>query len=83
MYILKSNNDKYIKKLDFYRGMEWIEWKGKRIFVKLKSGDVYSGIVIDVENDGNDDFYLSMIDKYNAKVIFLTSEIIKIREEEV
>ena len=62
--------------------MEWTEWIGKRIFVKLKSGDVYSGIVTDIENDGNDDFYLSMIDKYNAKVIFLTSEIIKIREEE-
>ena len=62
--------------------MEWVEWIGKRIFVKLKSGDVYSGIVLNIENDGEDNAYLSMIDKFNAKVMFLTSEIIKIREEE-
>jgi len=62
--------------------MEWVEWIGKRIFVKLKSGDVYSGIVLNIENDGEDNTYLSMIDKFNAKVMFLTSEIIKIREEE-
>jgi len=62
--------------------MEWVEWIGKRIFVKLKSGDVYSGIVLGIENDGDNNTYLSMIDKFNAKVMFLTSEIIKIREEE-
>ena len=56
--------------------MEWAEWTGKRIFVKLITGAVYSGIVLDV-----DERYFSIRDKFGEKVIFLISQIEKIKEE--
>ena len=40
--------------------MDWKEWIGKRIFVKLINGGVYSGIVLDV-----DDSFFSIRDKFN------------------
>lgn len=56
--------------------MDWKYWIGKKIFVKLITGGVYSGIVLDV-----DDQYFSMNDKFGEKVIFLISHIEKIKEE--
>ena len=60
--------------------MEWKEWIGKCIFVQLKSGAVYSGKVIDVEDRGAICF-ICITDKYGDKVCFANSEIIKIKEE--
>jgi hypothetical protein len=56
--------------------MEWKEWIGKRIFVQLRSGSIYSGKVIDVDGD-----FFTMIDKFGEKVVFVVNEIIKIKEE--
>jgi|TARA_R100000501_G_C2622994_1_gene116164 hypothetical protein len=59
--------------------MEWNEWKGKYIFLKLKDGGVYSGDVIDV--DTGQVTFLTIIDKFGQKVTFSTAEIVKIKEE--
>lgn len=56
--------------------MEWNDWNGKRIFLKLKDGSVYSGKVIDVDGD-----FIKFIDKFNSKVTVNVNEIIKIVEE--
>lgn len=56
--------------------MDWKEWNGKKIFVKLKGGAVYSGFVIDVDNS-----FITIRDKFGDKVSFNVSEIIKIKEE--
>jgi len=61
--------------------MEWKDWIGKAIFVKLKSGSVYSGTVEEVSDMGNNLVFISIIDKYGKWVTFTTSEIIKIVEE--
>lgn len=62
--------------------MEWKkEWMGKRIFVKLKSGDVYSGKVYDIDDSDKLMVFFTIRDKYNQLVTFLHSEIIKIKEE--
>lgn len=61
--------------------MEWKEWIGKRIFVQLKSGAVYSGSVKEVEDCGDGIIFISIIDKFGKWVIFVASEIIKIVEE--
>ncbi len=63
--------------------MEWKEWIGKKIFVQLRSGGVYTGKIIEVDNLSNtvDVFFITIIDKFNKKVVFVTSEIIKISEE--
>ena len=57
--------------------MEWNEWIGKQIFVKLVDGAVYSGVVLDVE----DSRLIKIRDKYGDIVIFLTSDIAKLKEE--
>ena len=32
--------------------MDWTDWTGKRIFVRLSSGKVFSGKVIEVSDEG-------------------------------
>ena len=61
--------------------MEWKDWIGKRIFVKLKTGSVYSGNVIDVDDKAVPIIFITIIDKFGNKVTFVQSEIIKIQEE--
>jgi len=61
--------------------MEWKEWQGKRIFVQLKSGGVYSGIVRDVDDSASPSIFITITDKFGETVTFVNSEIIKIVEE--
>ena len=56
--------------------MDWKEWIGKRIFVKLRDGSVYTGIVKDVDNE-----WFKITDKFSEAVTFPISEILKIKEE--
>ena len=61
--------------------MEWKEWNGKRIFIQLKSGAVYSGKVIDVDTNSDPLIFISIIDKFGENVTIAHSEIVKIKEE--
>ena len=61
--------------------MEWKEWLGKYIFVKLRNGGVYSGEVVDVDDSDNLLTWITIIDKFGKRVTFVHSEIIKIKEE--
>jgi small nuclear ribonucleoprotein (snRNP)-like protein len=61
--------------------MNWKEWKGKRVFVVLKSGRNYSGVINDVD-DTSIPIFIEMNDKFNKKVVFVSSEILKIIEED-
>ena len=61
--------------------MDWKEWNGKRIFVQLRTGGVYTGNVIDVDDSSKPLIFITMIDKFGEKVSFVNSEIIKIKEE--
>jgi len=62
--------------------MDWKDWIGKKVFVQLKSGAVYSGIVTEVEDVGDGHIFISMKDKFGKLVIFVVGEIIKIKEED-
>lgn len=61
--------------------MEWNEWKGKKIFVQLKTGSIYNGDVVDVDEKSLPLIFLTIIDKFGERVTFVHSEIIKIKEE--
>ena len=61
--------------------MNWNDWNGKRIFVQLKSGAVYSGVVKEVADVGDGLIFISITDKFGMWVTFVVSEIIKIVEE--
>lgn len=58
--------------------MDWKTWKGKRVFVRLKTGDCYTGSVLDI-----DDTYgmITIEDKYKAKVVISLHDISKIAED--
>ena len=56
--------------------MDWKCWIGKRIFVKLNDGAVYTGKVLDI-----DDNFFSIIDKFGERVYFKIENISKIKEE--
>lgn len=57
--------------------MDWTDWIGKRIFVRLKTGKIFSGIVTDVSN--KDPVFIKIIDKFNLPVAFAATEIIEIK----
>jgi len=61
--------------------MEWKEWMGKRIFVRLKTGKVFSGVVKDVDFKSVPVIFISIIDKFGMMVSFSAGEIIEIKEE--
>jgi hypothetical protein len=61
--------------------MDWEYWKGKRIFVKLNTGAVYSGEVIDVDISNSKFIWFTIIDKHGDRVTFVHSEILKLLEE--
>lgn len=56
--------------------MEWEAWKGKKVFIKLLSGDFYNGVVLDADNS-----FLEINDKYGNEVRFAVSQIAKIVDE--
>lgn len=58
--------------------MEWKDWIGKRVFIKLIDGTIYSESLV---NDYSDDF-LSITDKFNSNVAVNVHQISKIVEEE-
>jgi len=61
--------------------MEWKDWNGKKIFVRLRTNKVYSGKVIDVSDEKNGICFIKIIDKFGDEVLFVNSEIIEFKEE--
>lgn len=62
--------------------MDWKKWIGKHIFVQLRTGSVYSGNVIDVdERDKPHLVWIKIEDKFGEEIVFVHSEIVKMREE--
>lgn len=61
--------------------MEWKALNGKKVFIKLRDGGVYNGLVLEVDDSStNKLIWLTILDKYNKRVTIVTSEIIKIEE---
>ncbi len=61
--------------------MDWTYWNDKYIFVKLRTGAVYSGKVIDVDVSNNELIWFTIIDKKGERITFPNSEIVKLKEE--
>jgi len=60
--------------------MDWTDWMGKRIFVRLKTGKVFSGKVVDVSaGDPKAPIFIKIIDKFNEPVVFIVSDITEIK----
>lgn len=57
------------------------DWKGRKVFIKLKNGRVYSGTVDSVDDHRNGLIFLTLLDKFNKHVCFASGEIEVIQEE--
>lgn len=58
----------------------WKYWMGKKVFIVLKSKRQYTGKVLEVE-DGDILSWMTILDKFNNRIGFNTSEIDLIQEE--
>jgi ribosome maturation factor RimP len=52
------------------------EWIGKKVFIKLKTGRNYSGLVKEVTEN-----FIFIKDKFNEKVVVAISELSSLEEE--
>ena len=57
--------------------MEWKDWIGKKVFIKLIDGSIFSESLITDFSDG----FLSLTDKFDNSVTVNVSQIIKIVED--
>lgn len=62
--------------------MDWNGWNGKKVFVKLKDGAVYSGQIFEIDAEATPIIFISLIDKFGDRVTITSSEIVKIKEED-
>lgn len=58
----------------------WKRWEGKKVFIILKSGRKYTGIIIEVESNSENSFII-LKDKYKKIVGFKSDEIELIQQE--
>ena len=59
--------------------MEWKDWIGKRVFIKLNDGTIYSYSTVLVFEYP----FINITDKFNLPVTININEIQRIREEEI
>ena len=59
----------------------WKYWDGRKVFLRLKNGRVYSGKINNVDDSDKNIIFISLIDKFDKKITFVHSEIIEIKEE--
>lgn len=58
----------------------WKKYEGRKVFIKLKNGREYSGLILEVESSDGKSLII-VRDKFNKRVSFFTSEISVIEEE--
>lgn len=61
--------------------MDWQDWLDKKVFLRLKTGKVFSGKIIEVDDKDSNIIFLTILDKFDMKVTFVASEILEIKEE--
>lgn len=59
----------------------WEYWKGKRVYLILKNKRQYQGKVLEVLSSKNTLCWITILDKFNKRITFETSEIELIQEE--
>ena len=60
----------------------WNYWIGKKVYIVLKNKKYYQGKVIDVDDSSPPLIWITILDKFENRVIFVHSEIEVMQEEE-
>lgn len=61
--------------------LEELKKKECKVFFNLKNNQIYTGEIIDISEEKNGIFFITIIDKFQNKVMFVNSEITIAREE--
>lgn len=61
--------------------MNWRELEGKKVYLRLKNGRIYSGIIKEIDERSAPLVFISLIDKFSNLIMFVNSEVLEIREE--
>jgi small nuclear ribonucleoprotein (snRNP)-like protein len=56
--------------------MDWKLWIGKNVFIKLSSGEVYNGEIVD-----SDTTFIEIVTKFDERIVISCSNIIKVVDE--
>lgn len=59
-------------------GMEELNWKeleGKKVHILLRNGFEYNCLITNIDDRGNGLIFISILDKFNKKIIFASGEI--------
>ncbi|MBM3191434.1 MAG: hypothetical protein FJZ63_02105 [Chlamydiae bacterium] len=59
----------------------WKDWQGKKVYIKLKGGRVYTGKVVKIDDRDEHHPLISIVDQYGRDVAFDVSEIKLIQQE--
>lgn len=59
----------------------WKYWEGKKVYIILKNGRKYQGVVTDIDNNSLPLIWLSIKDKFQNRITFSIEEIEVIQEE--
>lgn len=62
--------------------LNWTEYLGKNIYVILKNGMEYNGHIVFIDKIGSELCFLEIVDKFQSRIIFATSEIKLLREKQ-
>jgi len=60
----------------------WKKYEGKKVFLRTNKNRVYSGVVKDISDVGNDVVFISLIDIKGDWVTISINEIVEIKEED-
>jgi len=61
--------------------MQELMKKEVKVFFSLRNKQIYTGIIIDISEEKNGIFFITILDKFNQKVMFVNSEVEIAREE--
>lgn len=59
----------------------WKKYEGRKVFVRLKSGRIYTGTVVQADTLNANSFFLVLLDKFKKRVSIASSEIAVLQEE--
>lgn len=60
----------------------WNYWIGKKVYIVLKNKKYYQGKVIDVDDSSPPLVWITILDKFENRVMFVHSEIEVMQEED-
>jgi len=57
-------------------------WIGRKVFIILRNKRTYQGVIVDIDESSLPLIFITLLDKFENKIMFVQSEIEVLQEEE-